>query len=132
MPGGRTHASVSRSYSHAAVRSPRLVLTAWCTGVMIWSRTNTTPTKLSGTARLSPRWTAPMSMPIAMPNTAGSTPRSRSSTHQAIAIGPAALGSTAKNVHSFRSRRRFSTGAFCPIPGCTDCRNLTCRVNSFE
>ena len=28
MPGGRTHASVSRSYSHAAVRSPRLALIA--------------------------------------------------------------------------------------------------------
>ena len=33
MPGGRTHASVSRSYSQAAVRSPRLALTAWWIGV---------------------------------------------------------------------------------------------------
>ena len=69
---------------------------------------------------------------MAMPNTAGRTPRSSSSVHQAIAIGPLALGRTAKKVHSFRSRRRVSTGAFCPIPGCTDCRNLTCRLKSFE
>ena len=29
MPGGRTQASVRRSYSQAAVRSPRFALSAW-------------------------------------------------------------------------------------------------------
>src|SRR4249919_2590074 len=44
MPGGRTQASVSRSYNHAAVRSPRLKLSAVWIGVNICSRMNTTPT----------------------------------------------------------------------------------------
>ena len=44
MPGGRTHASASRSYSHAAMRLPRLALIAWWTGVSTCSSTNETPT----------------------------------------------------------------------------------------
>ena len=37
MPGGRTHATISRSFSHAAVRLPRFELTAWCSGVSTWN-----------------------------------------------------------------------------------------------
>ena len=43
MPGGRTQASVSRSYSQAAVRSPRLALIAWWIGLSTWSRTKIDP-----------------------------------------------------------------------------------------
>jgi hypothetical protein len=83
MPGGATQACVSSSLSHAEVRSPRLALTAVCTGVRTWSATNTTPTTASGSASESPPCTAPTSAPMAMANTAGSAPRATSTPHQA-------------------------------------------------
>ena len=53
MPGGRTQVSVSRSYSQAAVRSPRLALSAWWIGLSTWSRMKTAPVAASGPVRLS-------------------------------------------------------------------------------
>src|SRR5438445_586205 len=70
---------------------------------------NTPPTKVSGPATLSPCCTAPTSTPMAMPNTAGSTPRRMSTTHQLMARKRSAFGSTPKNFHSLRSRRRRNT-----------------------
>ena len=107
MPGGRTLASVSRSYSQAAVRSPRLVPIAWWTGTSTWSSTNTTPTAASGPARSRPPWTAPTSAPVATANTAGSTPRHPSTTHQATARPGSALNRAPKKRHSWRSRRAW-------------------------
>ena len=104
MPGGRTHASVSLSYSQAAVRSPRLELTAWWIGARICSSTNVAPTTASGVASESPRCTAPTSAPIAIAKTAGSTPRTTSETHHTVASAASARGSTLKNCHSFRRR----------------------------
>ena len=105
MPCGRTQASVSRSYSQAAVRSPRLALIAWWMGVSTWSRTNTAPARASGPLRLSPRCAAPTSTPVATAKTAGSTPRRISATHHAIASPRSAFGRTPKNFHSLRSVR---------------------------
>ena len=85
MPAGATQASVSRSYSQAAVRSPRLAPIAWWMGVSTWSSTNTTPTVASGPARSSPACTAPTSAPVATANPAGSSPRPTSTAHQATA-----------------------------------------------
>src|SRR5207244_5359352 len=47
--------------------------------------------------------------PRAMANTAGSTPRRTSTTHQAMARRRSAFGRTPKNLHSLRSRRRDNT-----------------------
>src|SRR2546429_9756563 len=109
MPGGRTQAVVRRSYSHAAVRLPRLAPTAWGIGESTCSRTNTTPTSPSGAVRSSPRWTAPTRLPIAMANSAGSDPRSTRSVHHATANARSACGSTPANVHSLRARSRSIT-----------------------
>ena len=48
MPGGCTHARMSRSLSQAAVRLPRFALTAWWIGPSTWSSTNTVPMNASG------------------------------------------------------------------------------------
>ena len=65
--------------------------------------------------RLSPRSTAPTSRPMAMAKSAGSTPRSTSTAHQAIASGPSRLGKTEKNlIWSFESKR-FEHGRYCPL-----------------
>src|SRR5918995_357260 len=106
MPAGRRQASVSRSYSQAAVRSPRLVPIAWWRGVSTWSSTNTTPTAASGPASSPPRCTAPTSAPVATANPAGSSPRPTSTAHQATASPGSARYSTPKNRHSWRSRSR--------------------------
>src|SRR5918995_232441 len=106
MPAGRRQASVSRSYSQAAVRSPRLVPIAWWRGVSTCSSTNTTPTAASGPASSPPRCTAPTSAPVATANPAGSSPRPTSTAHQATASPGSARYSTPKNRHSWRSRSR--------------------------
>ncbi len=55
IPGGRTQAAVSRSCSHALVRSPRLALAAWWIGVRIWSRMKNAPRNASGAPSGAPR-----------------------------------------------------------------------------
>src|SRR5215831_1749043 len=125
MPGGITHASVKRSYNQAAVLSPRLALTAPCTGARTCNSTKMTPTEASGHSKPLPALTAAISAPMAMANTAGSTPRSSKRAHHAIANPASAFGSTEKNFHSSRS---FSAiGAFCLRPRPSDCKNLTGR-----
>src|SRR3989441_10929469 len=114
MPGGRTQAAVSRSYSHAAVRLPRLAPMAWCIGERTCSSTNTTPTSPSGAASASPRCTAPTRPPMAMAKSAGSSPRSTRRVHQATASARSAWSSTPANFHSLRARRRSITGSRSP------------------
>ena len=58
-----------------------------------------------GCRRAAPRRRA---RPWRSANTAGSTPRRTSTTHQATASGRSAFGRTPKNFHSLRSRRRCS------------------------
>ncbi len=64
------------------------------------------PTEASGVVSESPRWTAPISKPMTMAKSAGSTPRSRRTIHHAMARGPLAFGRTLKNIHSGRDLRR--------------------------
>src|SRR3954454_4896786 len=104
MPGGVTHASVRRSYNPAAVRSPRFALTAVWIGFITCISTNTMPVKVSGPPSACPFSTAPTRTPIAIANSAGSTPRSSSTAHHRIASVRSARGSTPKNFHSCRSR----------------------------
>src|SRR6266540_1906502 len=104
MPGGSTHAVASRSLSHAAVRSPRLTLTAVWIGLSTCIATNTTPISAKGAARLRPDRTASIRTPVAMANTGGSSPRAIRTPHQAAASRRSALGSTVKNFHSGRAR----------------------------
>ena len=85
IPGGRTQAEVSLSLSHAAVRLPRLAPMAWWIGASTWRGTNTAPTRTSGATRSSPRCTAPTRPPMAMANSTGRSPRSKSTAHQATA-----------------------------------------------
>lgn len=103
IPGGRTQASVSRSYSQAAVRSPTLALSAWWMGLSTWSRTKTEPAKASGPDSGWPCWTAPTSTPMAMAKAAGRMPRNSNTAHQAVASAGAAWKSAAKNFHSLRA-----------------------------
>src|SRR4029079_17303030 len=110
MPGGRTHASVSRSYSHADVRSPRFELIAWCSGVSTWSRTKIAPTNASGWLKSAPRCTAPTSAPIATANSTGSTPRRTRTVHHNAASAASALGRTEKNCQALRPRSPLTMG----------------------
>ena len=101
MPGGRTQATMSRSFSHADVRLPRFALTAWWSGVSTWNDTNTIPTNVERRGRASRRcWTAPTSVPTATANSAGNRPRRTSTTHHSVASGRDARNSAAKNPHS--------------------------------
>src|SRR5206468_3969718 len=52
----------------------------------------------------APVWTAPTSRPIAIPESAGSTPRSPRMTHQTAARSGSAFDSTPTTFHSLRSR----------------------------
>src|SRR5438132_1553459 len=65
--------------------------------------------RTSPSARRSPRSTAATSTPMAIAKSAGSTARSTRTTHHTTARGRSAFGSTAKNLHSFRARRRSNT-----------------------
>ena len=130
MPGGRTHASESRSYNQAAVRSPRLKLSAVWIGVRICSSTNTAPTSSSGCAIPPPSTlplccTAATTMPVAIAKITGSTPRSSSTIHQPSASHRSAFGSTLKNCHSFRPVSIRITGEVSQTSAVTSCKNVT-------
>ena len=109
MPGGPTQERMSRSLSHVAVRLPRFALTAWWIGLNTCNATNTLPVRASGRPSESPCCTAPTSTPMEIANSAGNAPRNSSTTHHTDASPGAAFGSTVKNFHSFRARRRLIT-----------------------
>jgi len=88
---------VSWSYNQVAVRLPRLLLIAWCKGESTCISTNAAPTKASGPARGSPRWTAPTRTPIAIANTAGSRPLKTNTVHQTDARPRSAWANAPKN-----------------------------------
>ena len=71
-----------------------------------WSATKTTPIATSGPVVDPPpdATTAPITAPVVIANTGGSTERSTTSAHQAEASGRPARGRCAKNCHSCRSR----------------------------
>src|SRR6266851_5440756 len=63
----------------------------------------TTPMSVSALPRPPPRCTAATSTPMAIANTAGSTPRRTSTTHHAVARKRSAFGRTPKKIHSLRA-----------------------------
>ena len=117
MPDGAAQAAVSRSYSQAAVRSPRLPDTVVCSGPSTCMPMNTTATASSGPATPEPRSTAATSTPVAIAKQAGSRPRAVSSPHQVAAIRRSACHSAAASRIScrFRTRARAEGGAS-PLP----------------
>ena len=85
MPGGETHTVRRRSYRCAAIRAPRFDETSWCSGCDTSNKVNDTPTITSGPNSDTSRVIALTSHPNATDVTAGSVPRSTTSTHQPMA-----------------------------------------------
>src|SRR5215471_5806880 len=90
-------------------------------------RMNTTPTTISGTARLALCWIAPTSTPVAMEKLAGRTPRTASRDHHPTAIGRSARDNAAASCSSCRCRiRRSAERAGDPFPVMTPaCQAVT-------
>jgi len=108
-PAGPVDASRSLSCSERDSRSPRVALTAPCTGASTCTATNTAPSPTSGPVTAPPAPTPETTAPTATVNSPGSAPRSTISAHHAQHSPRDARGSTAKNLRwSTRGRQYFS------------------------
>src|SRR5215212_4631617 len=110
-----TQLLICDSLSQAETRSPRFWLTAIRIGPTTCCTTNSVPTSSSGLTSGAPDWTAATVQPMAIAKTAGNMPASSSNSHQVKARPRWALGRTAKNFHSCRSRSQDTTSRLCHV-----------------
>jgi len=101
------------------------MLTAVKMGVAANMITKTAPVSASGAPTGLFCCTAPTVTPMATANTAGMTPLTASSAHQATASSGSAFGSAAKNCHSGLTRSRFSMHP--TLPPTTDDHDASAR-----